>query len=66
MNKIPSVFNLEEVKEQVENTYNCEVAALLPHSDEMMVLGSSDVFAIKFPDHPVTDALNGLADRLLI
>jgi MinD-like ATPase involved in chromosome partitioning or flagellar assembly len=65
VNKIPAVFNLDEVKEQVENTYSCEVAALLPHSDEMMVLGSSDVFVIKFPEHPVSDALRGLADRLI-
>ena len=66
VNKIPSVFPLEEVKAQVESTYNCEVAALLPHSDEMMVLGSSDVFVIKFPEHPVSDALRGLADRLIV
>lgn len=65
VNKIPQVFNLEEVKATVEKTYNCEVAALLQHSDEMMILGSSDVFAIKFPDHAVTAALNGLVDRLV-
>ncbi|MEN8242907.1 MAG: MinD/ParA family protein [Chloroflexota bacterium] len=65
VNKIPNIFNLDEVKQQVESTYNCEVAALMPHSDEMMVLGSSDVFVIKFPEHPVSDALRGLADRLI-
>ncbi len=65
VNKIPEVFKLDEVKAQVEKTYECEVAALMPHSDEMMVLGSSSVFVLEFPDNPVTDALNGLADRLL-
>jgi MinD-like ATPase involved in chromosome partitioning or flagellar assembly len=65
VNKIPEVFDLDEVKEMVEETYSCEVAALLPHSDEMMVLGSSDVFVIKFPDNQVSDALRGLADRLI-
>lgn len=65
VNKIPDVFPLNEVKQQVEKTYGCEVAALLPHSDEMMVLGSSDVFVLKFPEHQVTDALRGLADRLI-
>jgi MinD-like ATPase involved in chromosome partitioning or flagellar assembly len=65
VNKIPQVFPLDEVKSQVEKTYNCEVAALLPHSDEMMVLGSSDLFVLKFPEHQVTDALKGLADRLI-
>jgi len=65
VNKIPEVFKLDEVKAQVEETYNCEVAALMPHSDEMMVLGSSSVFVLEFPDNPVTEALQGLADRLL-
>jgi MinD-like ATPase involved in chromosome partitioning or flagellar assembly len=65
VNKIPEVFDLDEVKEMVERTYSCDVAALLPHSDEMMVLGSSDVFVIKFPDNQVSDALRGLADRLI-
>lgn len=65
VNKIPEVFNLDEVKQMVEETYSCEVAALLPHSDEMMVLGSSDVFVIKFPEHQVSVALRGLAERLI-
>ena len=65
VNKIPEVFKLDEVKAQVEKTYDCEVAALMPHSDEMMVLGSSAVFVLEFPDDPVTDALQGLADRIL-
>lgn len=65
VNKIPEVFKLDEVKAQVEKTYDCEVAALMPHSDEMMILGSSSVFVLEFPDNPVTKALQGLADRLL-
>jgi septum site-determining protein MinD len=65
VNKIPEVFKLNEVKAQVEKTYDCEVAALMPHSDEMMVLGSSAVFVTVYPDNPVTAALQGLADRLL-
>ena len=64
VNKIPEVFNLDDVKKQVEDTYSCEVAAMMPHSDEMMALGSSEVFVFKFPDSPVTSAFRGLADRL--
>jgi MinD-like ATPase involved in chromosome partitioning or flagellar assembly len=66
VNKIPQVFDLEDVKKTVEDSFKCEVAALLPHSDEMMILGSSDVFVLKFPDNVVTEALTGLAERLLM
>jgi MinD-like ATPase involved in chromosome partitioning or flagellar assembly len=65
VNKIPDVFPLDELKKTVEKTYKAEVAALLPHSDEMMILGSAGIFILKFPDHPITDALRGLTDRLM-
>src|SRR5574337_155309 len=48
VNKVPAVFNQDEVKARVEKTYNCEVAAVLPHSDEMMTLASSGVFVLRY------------------
>ncbi len=65
VNKVPSVFDLAEVKSRVEQTYNCEVAAVLPHSDEMMTLASAGIFALHYPDHPVTAAFKQLAARLV-
>ncbi len=56
VNKVPSVFDPEDIKKQAEQTYNCEVAAVLPHSDEMMALASSDIFALRYPDHPITNS----------
>jgi MinD-like ATPase involved in chromosome partitioning or flagellar assembly len=64
VNKTPPVFNLDEVKARVEKTYNCEVAAVLPHSDDMMTLASSGIFALKFPDHQVTRAYQTVAAKL--
>lgn len=54
VNKVPAAFNFDEVKARVEKTYNCEVAAVLPHSDEMMALASSGIFVLRYPDHAVT------------
>jgi septum site-determining protein MinD len=54
VNKTPTAFDFAEVKERVEKTYECEVAAVLPHSDELMILGSQGIFAVRYPDHPVT------------
>ena len=47
VNKVPTSFNFAEVKARVEQTYNCEVAAVMPHADEMMILASSGIFALK-------------------
>ena len=65
VNKVPSVFNLAEVKARVEQTYNCEVAAVLPHSEEMMALASAGIFVLRYPDHPVTASYKQLATRLV-
>jgi MinD-like ATPase involved in chromosome partitioning or flagellar assembly len=65
VNKVPSAFSEADVLQRVQETYNCEVGAVLPHSDEMMTLASSDIFALRFPDHLVTKRLRVLADRLV-
>ena len=64
VNKVPSQFDLDDVRLRVEQTYNATVAAVLPHSDEMMTLASSGIFDIRFPDHPVTKGLRSLVDQL--
>lgn len=65
VNKVPSVFDSAEVKARVEKTYNCEVAAVLPHSDEMMTLASAGIFVLRYPDHPITALLKQAVGKLL-
>ena len=65
VNKVPQVFDMDEVKARVERTYNCPVAAVLPHSDEMMVLASGGIFVLHYPEHPITGALRQALDTLL-
>lgn len=65
VNKTPPIFDVAEVKERVEKTYECEVAAVMPHSDELMVLSSADIFALRYPDHPVTGLYRQVATRLM-
>ena len=65
VNKVPEVFDLGEVKSQVEQTYGCEVAAVLPHSDEMMILASAGIFVLRYPDHPITALLKQALSKLV-
>ncbi len=65
VNKCPTSFDFGEVKTRIEQTYNCEVAGILPHSDEMMTLASSGIFVLRYPDHPVTATLKRIAARLM-
>ena len=64
VNKTPAAFDTAAVRSRVEQTYGCEVAAVLPHSDEMMTLASSGIFALRYPDHPLTALYKGVAAQL--
>ncbi len=64
VNKVPSAFDAAQVRTRVEQTFNCEVTAVLPHSEEMMNLASAGIFALRHPDHPFTAMLKEVADKL--
>ena len=65
VNKTPAIFDAVEVQARVEKTYDCEVAAVLPHSDELMVLSSEGIFALRHPDHPLTGLYRQIASRIM-
>ncbi|HET9851950.1 MAG TPA: MinD/ParA family protein [Candidatus Limnocylindrales bacterium] len=65
VNKTPTDFDMASVAERVRSTYDCDVAAVLPHSDDLMRLGSEGVFSLRNPDHPLTAQYRELAARLV-
>jgi septum site-determining protein MinD len=65
VNKVPSSFDTEQVRQRVSEAYDAEVGAVIPHSDEMMTLASSGVFVHRYPDHLVTTEYKLLLTRLL-
>ena len=64
VNKVPAVFDTDDVRARVEQTYRCQVGAVLPHADEMMALASSGLFVLRYPQHPITAALRQVASTL--
>ena len=64
VNKVP-VMLMNEVKQRIEKLYNCEVAVVVPHTDELMTLASSGIFSLRYPDHPVTALYKKMADRVM-
>ena len=65
VNKTPLVYNFDQVRNQVENLYSAEVAAVMPHSDEMMALASAGVFVLRYPDHEMTRLYKQIAQKLM-
>lgn len=65
MNKFPDVYDVREVRQRVEALYSCDLAAILPHADELLALASRGIFILHYPNHPLARELAKLADRLL-
>ncbi|MBL7177697.1 MAG: MinD/ParA family protein [Desulfobacteraceae bacterium] len=65
VNKVPAMFDPAEIRIKVGETYNCEVAGILPHSDEMMSLASAGIFVLRYPDHPITRELHQITKKML-
>lgn len=65
VNKTPRQFPPEEMKRRVEAAYNCPVLAVLPHSDEMMVLASEGLFSLHYPEHELTKQFREIARAIV-
>lgn len=65
INKVPAIFNPIEVQNQVEQTYQCPVVAVIPHSEEMMTLASGGIFSVQYPGHPVTSLFKQALSRIM-
>jgi len=65
VNDAPSTLDFVKIKLQLEQSYECEVTGVLPHSDELMILTSADLFVLRYPDHPITTTFKQIAARLV-
>jgi MinD-like ATPase involved in chromosome partitioning or flagellar assembly len=60
----PPALDPIDISRQLEETYNCPVAAVLPFAEEMAALGSASLFALSYPNHPLTAGLRRLVEWL--
>ncbi|MCG8366571.1 MAG: MinD/ParA family protein [Pseudanabaenales cyanobacterium] len=65
VNKVLASFDFTVLKAQVENTYGAPVAGIFPLSEEMIQLGSSDIFYLCYPDHLFSQAIRSVAEQLI-
>ena len=64
VNKAPSSLEPKALAQQVAQAYGCQVVAVLPHSDEMMELGSRGLFSLTQPSHPIAEQYREIAAQL--
>lgn len=66
VNKTPASLDPVVVKQQIEDAYQCEVAAVLSHSEDMMSLASGGLFVLRHPDDPLTFQYQRIVDHLAV
>ncbi len=65
VNKVPESLSADALRKKVAETYNCEVAGIIPHSEHMMMLASEKIFVLQYPDNPVTIACEEITKKLI-
>ncbi len=64
-NKALPKLDVETYTQQLETSYDLPVAAVLPFSVKMMQLASNQVFSLRYPDHPLTQAIAQISDLIV-
>jgi MinD-like ATPase involved in chromosome partitioning or flagellar assembly/DNA-binding response OmpR family regulator len=65
VNKALPSFDVADYRQQLETAYGVNVAAVLPFAEEMISLASSEVFAVRYPTHPLSKAVDLIKDRVI-
>ncbi len=64
INQVRSPHEPAMIRQQIEQTYQQSVAAILPYTNEIAALGSHDLFVLHYPDHQTTRILMQLAMQI--
>ncbi|MBN1954116.1 MAG: cyclic nucleotide-binding domain-containing protein [Anaerolineae bacterium] len=58
VNKALTSYDFDDLRRQVEETYDSDVASVIPLSEDVARLQSSDIFSLRYPGHAVSEAIN--------
>jgi MinD-like ATPase involved in chromosome partitioning or flagellar assembly len=64
VNEVPAPLALTAVRAEVERAFHHPVTAVIPHCEEMMLLGSIGLFVLQYEGHEVTAVLQQLTQQL--
>lgn len=65
VNKAFPIQDIETYRQQLEAAYEVPVAEILPFSEDIMHLASSEIFSVRYPDHPLSKVVEGIGHHLI-
>jgi MinD-like ATPase involved in chromosome partitioning or flagellar assembly len=64
-NQVLPSFDLEEVRQKLQETYGEPVLDVVPFVEELMALASREIFCQRFPNHTLTQQFRAIAQELI-
>ncbi len=64
VNKVPRGVDTDDLREQMTAAYGAETAAILPLAEEVVQNASGGLFSLTNPDHPWSQQIRGVAQRI--
>ena len=64
LNKVLPSVAARGFVEEVRRAYGAPIVGVLPEAPEMLELGSSGLFTLQFPNHPLSEEIRQVATRL--
>jgi MinD-like ATPase involved in chromosome partitioning or flagellar assembly len=65
LNKVLPKYSFDQIRREVEGMYQAPVAGVLPLSEDLVDLGSADIFTLRYPTHSWSQAMNEIAQEVL-
>lgn len=65
VNKSLSKYDPEQVKAEISQKFDTPVVGVLPLSEDMVDLGSSDIFSLRYPAHAWSSVLRAACEQIL-
>jgi MinD-like ATPase involved in chromosome partitioning or flagellar assembly len=65
VNKVLADYDPDAVRAEVERTYELPVAGIMPLSEDVVRLASAGVFSVEQPDHPISEEIRRIAERVV-
>jgi MinD-like ATPase involved in chromosome partitioning or flagellar assembly len=65
LNRVLEAIDQTQLRDLVTKTYDLPILGVLPNADEVMLLGSRDLFCMRYPDHPFSQEIQAVCQTLL-
>ena len=65
VNKALTRYDFKQIQNEVQQAFAAPVAGVLPLSEDIVDLASADVFSLRFPDHPWSKTIHGVAQAVV-